>query len=175
MSDKPLFTIGDVHNFYALLDELGIELWLDGGWAVDALLDEQTRPHDDIDIVIEQKDVKPLRDALEARGYSETIRDDSRPINFVLSDTGREAGRIVDFHVIVLDDEGNGDYGDDKSAYPAWGLTGKGVIDGLKVRTLSPKLLVQFHQGYELRDKDYHDIPRICEKYGIDLPEGYRR
>lgn len=142
---------------------------------MDALLGEQTRPHDDIDIVIEQNNVQTLRDALEARGYTEVIRDDSRPINFVLSDTGREAGRIVDFHVIVLDEHGNGNYGDDKAAFPAWGLRGKGIIAGLAVQTLSPRLLVDFHQGYTLRDKDYHDIPRICEKFGIDLPEPYRR
>ena len=175
MSDTPLFTNEDVHDFYKLLDDLNIRIWLDGGWAVDALLGEQTRPHDDIDIVIEQQDVQTLRDALEARGYTEVIRDDSRPINFVLSDTGREAGRIVDFHVIVLDADGNGDYGDDEGVFPAWGLTGKGTIAGLEVQTLSPQLLVNFHQGYDLRDKDYHDIPRLCEKFGLVLPEVYQK
>lgn len=32
-----------------------MRVWLDGGWGVDALLGRQTRPHDDMDIVIEQK------------------------------------------------------------------------------------------------------------------------
>jgi len=36
------------------LRALGIEIWLDGGWGVDALLGEQTRPHKDLDIVVEQ-------------------------------------------------------------------------------------------------------------------------
>ena len=173
-TEAPQFTSADIHEFYKLLDELGIEVWLDGGWAVDALLGEQTRPHDDVDIIVEQKDVNALRTALEARGYREVIRDDTRPINFVLSDTGREAGRIVDFHVVVLDADGNGDYGEEKAAFPAWGLTGTGTIDGLNVRTLSPALLVQFHQGYTLRDKDFSDIPRLCEKFNIPLPDAYR-
>lgn len=171
--EKAQFTVDDVHDLYHLLDDLAVEIWLDGGWAVDALLGEQTRPHDDIDIVIESGDVSRLREALEARGYREVLRDDSRPINFVLSDTGREAGRIVDFHVIVLDAEGNGDYGDEKAAFPAWGLTGTGQIGGLAVRCLSLELLVQFHQGYPLRDKDFHDVARLCEKFSIPLPEQY--
>jgi lincosamide nucleotidyltransferase A/C/D/E len=34
-----------------LFESTGIEVWLDGGWAVDALLGEQTRPHKDVDII----------------------------------------------------------------------------------------------------------------------------
>lgn len=33
----------DVVDLYAHLTDLGIEVWLDGGWGVDALLGEQTR------------------------------------------------------------------------------------------------------------------------------------
>jgi lincosamide nucleotidyltransferase A/C/D/E len=43
------------------LEKLGIEIWVDGGWGVDALLGEQTRPHKDLDIAIQQKDVPQLR------------------------------------------------------------------------------------------------------------------
>jgi len=35
----------DVIDFYIKLENLGIEIWFDGGWGVDALLSEQTRPH----------------------------------------------------------------------------------------------------------------------------------
>jgi len=40
----------DVVDFYRTITQLGTELWIDGGWAVDALLGEQTRPHRDLDI-----------------------------------------------------------------------------------------------------------------------------
>ena len=44
-----------------LLETNAIEVWLDGGWAVDALLGVQTRPHEDVDIILAEADVGPLR------------------------------------------------------------------------------------------------------------------
>jgi hypothetical protein len=64
----------------------GIDLWLDGGWGVDALLGEQTRLHDDLDIVLEHKHVPTLRHALAGLGFRDIRRDDTRPWNFVLGD-----------------------------------------------------------------------------------------
>ena len=49
---------------YTRLENLGINIWIDGGWSVDALLGEQTRHHEDLDIVIQQKDVLKLRELL---------------------------------------------------------------------------------------------------------------
>ncbi|MFM7534474.1 MAG: nucleotidyltransferase domain-containing protein [Acidimicrobiales bacterium] len=39
-----------------LLGGAGLDLWVDGGWAVDALLGEQTRPHADLDLAIARAD-----------------------------------------------------------------------------------------------------------------------
>ena len=78
--------ITDVIGLYIQLNNLGIEIWLDGGWGVDALLGEQTRPHDDVDIVIQQKDVPKLRELLAMQGYKDVPRNDTRPWNFVLGD-----------------------------------------------------------------------------------------
>ncbi len=36
-----------------LVEADGIDVWLDGGWGVDALLGHQTREHDDLDLVVE--------------------------------------------------------------------------------------------------------------------------
>ena len=47
------------------LDEAGVEAWLAGGWGVDALLGEQTRPHLDLDLVFDA-DRDGERRALEA-------------------------------------------------------------------------------------------------------------
>ncbi len=57
-------TAADVIDLYAQLGDLGIQVWIDGGWGVDALLGEQTRPHGDLDIVIQQEDVPRLRELL---------------------------------------------------------------------------------------------------------------
>jgi lincosamide nucleotidyltransferase A/C/D/E len=42
----------DVVNLYDDLYHLGIGIWIDGGWGVDGLLGEETRPHADLDIFI---------------------------------------------------------------------------------------------------------------------------
>ena len=59
----------DVVEVVRLLEGLGIDVWLDGGWGVDALLGTQTRPHDDLDLVVQLEDVPKLRAALLDRGY----------------------------------------------------------------------------------------------------------
>ncbi len=59
----------DVIDLVQMLRHEGIDVWLDGGWGVDALLCEQTRPHEDLDIVIQEKDVPRLRELLGAQGY----------------------------------------------------------------------------------------------------------
>ena len=46
---EKLMTSIDVIDCYTTLENLGIEIWVDGGWGVDALLGEQTRPHKDLD------------------------------------------------------------------------------------------------------------------------------
>lgn len=41
----------DVINIYKLLTDSNIDVWLDGGWGVDALLREETRQHGDVHVV----------------------------------------------------------------------------------------------------------------------------
>jgi hypothetical protein len=40
-----------------LFESSGIEVWLDRGWGVDALLGTQTRPHKDVDIILRIADL----------------------------------------------------------------------------------------------------------------------
>lgn len=136
----------DVLDFYKTMSDVGVEVWIDGGWGVDALLGKQTRQHKDLDIAIEEKHVALLRDVLLVRGFREVRLEDARPWNFVLGD---ETGKEIDVHVIVLDDTGNGVYGPPEKGemYPAASLTGSGIIDGQKVRCISPEWAVRFHSG----------------------------
>lgn len=165
-------TARDAIDLYTKLSDLGIEIWIDGGWSVDALLGEQTRPHEDLDIVIQVKDVARLRVFLEARGYQDVERDDTSPWNFVLGDA---QGHSVDVHVIVFDAAGNGIYGPPERGemYPAASLTGVGVVDGHPVRCIASEYLVRFHTGYPLRAHDFHDVAALCQRFGIDYPEEY--
>jgi len=56
MSVKNKTTAQDVLNLCKGLETQGVKIWIDGGWAVDALLGKQSRPHEDVDIVIQEKD-----------------------------------------------------------------------------------------------------------------------
>lgn len=164
----------DVLDFYRAISELGVDVWIDGGWGVDALLGEQTRTHEDLDIAIQQKDVPVLRETLLARRYKEVKLEIARPWNFVLGD---EHGREIDVHVIVLDERGNGVYGppEKRELYPAESLTGTGTIGGQTVRCISAEWAVKFHSGYELREKDFRDVSNLCRKFGIELPAMYQQ
>jgi MEDS: MEthanogen/methylotroph, DcmR Sensory domain len=81
--------------------------------------------------------------------------------------------REVDVHVVVLDDNGNGQYGprDKEEMYPAAALTSTGSINGHPVRCISPECMVKFHSGYKLKEKDFRDVSVLCKKFGIPLPE----
>ena len=61
-------TAEDVVSLCKQLDELGIEMRIDGGWGVDALLGEQTRSHGDLDIALEYRFVPKVREYLESQG-----------------------------------------------------------------------------------------------------------
>jgi lincosamide nucleotidyltransferase A/C/D/E len=163
----------DAVQLYQFLSESGIDVWLDGGWAVDALLGEQTRPHGDLDIVIQQSSVSRLRDVLAGGGFGDVERDDSSAWNFVLEDSAR---RSVDVHVVVFDDDGNGVYGPVESGemYPVGCLSGVGAIDGHPVGCVTASPLVLVHTGYRLRPEDIHDVSALCARFDIPLPDDYR-
>lgn len=45
----------DVMEVLDRLRSAGVRFWVDGGWGVDALLGEQTREHEDLDLVVERE------------------------------------------------------------------------------------------------------------------------
>lgn len=163
----------DVIRIYLELNRLGVQIWIDGGWAVDALLSEQTRPHDDLDIAIERKDVTRLCVFLETKGYRDKPTPDTCEWNFVLSD---QKGNEIDVHVVSFDEAGNGYLGpkENNNVYPLGSLTGKGTIDGVTVDCIDAFHLVQFHTGYDLRAKDRADVKLLCDRFDISLPQDHR-
>ena len=162
---NPEMTAQDVVAFVQLLNQHHIAVYIDGGWGVDALLGEQTRIHADLDIAVEHKDVPQIRALLEARGYRDVPRDDTRDCNFVLGD---DAGHLIDFHSYTFDAEGKCVFG---VPYPFDSLSGTGSIDGFPVKCISPAWMVDFHTGYPLDENDYHDVKLLCERFGIALPQ----
>ncbi|QSO54154.1 GNAT family N-acetyltransferase [Alicyclobacillus curvatus] len=161
-----------VVNLVSQFEAIGVRVWMDGGWAVDALLGQQTRPHGDLDIVVQSQEVRQTRYVLESLGYQDKVDCDTRPWNFVMAD---EAGHEIDFHVIEFDEDGNGVYGPSELGlfYPTDSLTGQGVIGRHPVSCVSPEWLVRFHTGYEFDEQDVHDVMALHRRFGVPLPDEY--
>ena len=60
----------EASDIYQRLVDNNIRVWLVGGWGIDALLGEETRPHKDLDIITVVDDVVPMRDLLGRDGYT---------------------------------------------------------------------------------------------------------
>lgn len=162
----------DVREVLDALESAGVESWLDGGWGVDALLGEQTRTHQDIDLVVRVSDVATMRSALAGHGF--TLVEGVPDSNFVLRDSG---DREVDVHPVRFDEEGNGIYrmedGNDW-IYPAGGFSGRGTIGGRGVKCLSPDIQMLNHAGgYEPAETDFHDMRLLHERFGTELQGPY--
>jgi lincosamide nucleotidyltransferase A/C/D/E len=142
-----------------------IDVWLDGGWGVDALLGRETREHDDLDVVTELRHSDRVAALLRGLGYE--LVAGGAPKSFVLVDAD---GRQVDVHPVVFDSEGGGVYqmeGDRTWTYPAQGFSGRGTVAGRPVRCLSPDVQVLVHAGYELGEKDYRELRLLSEEFGV--------
>lgn len=157
-----------VVELYRLFEENGVEIWVDGGWGVDALLEEQTREHTDLDIAIDHAHEPKMRQLLDERDYKVVMTNDKTEWNYVLGDGHSE----IDVHVFGFDEAGNNTYG---TKYPKDSLTGVGKINGQVVRTIDPVWMVQFHTRYELADTDRHDVKVLCAKFNIPLPDVHQK
>lgn len=160
-----------------MLDRLaaaGVRAWVDGGWGVDALLDEETRPHRDLDLVVAQDALEPAASALASLGYAhDPLTRPGLPARLVLRARGQ---RHVDLHPVVLDAHGNGwqPLGEGAfGAYPADGLQGVGIIGGREVRCLTPQLQLRHHLGYPPDDDDRRDLRLLAVRFGLALPPGW--
>jgi lincosamide nucleotidyltransferase A/C/D/E len=180
----------EVVELYSLLLEHGVQLWIDGGWGIDALLGRQTRPHKDLDAIAAFDDLPAMTAVLSEGGFVlKEIWGESRPVRhegrvllvgtgepggdvataFVLKDA---RGRELDVHVMRLDELGHGiPVWDSIWSFPPDALEGHGVIAGSPVRCLSAATHMRTHTGYELQDKDRQDLRFLHERFGIDYPE----
>jgi lincosamide nucleotidyltransferase A/C/D/E len=174
MSMKPEMIPTALVELLRLFESAAIPVWLDGGWGVDALLQTQTRPHKDVDVVLPVAHVPKLRELLAARGFA--VREGKPPHSFVLTNG---AGLEVDVHAVTFDGAGNGVYrmqsGEDW-VYPAEGFNGRGLVEGVAVRCLSPAAQVLGHaHGYVPAEKDFRDMELLAERFRVELPPQLQR
>jgi lincosamide nucleotidyltransferase A/C/D/E len=159
----------------ALLDRLeraGVSASIDGGWGVDALLERQTRDHEDLDLVVALSDVAAIRRALDPDGFA--MHEDHLPVRFVLR---ARSGEQIDFHTVTFDAEGGGvqpQPGGGVFRYPPEGFV-HGRISARVVACVSAPVQVLCHLGYEPSPKDASDLLALCEAFHLPVPSPYRR
>ena len=174
MSDDSEMTADGLIEVLGWIGDAGIEVWLDGGWGVDALLETQTRAHKDADVIVALADTEALTRLLEGHGFRE--KAGGRPENFVMGD---DRGREVDIHVVEFDAEGNGNYrmgNGELWVFPARGFSGRGRVKGMRVRCLSPEIAVACHaSGYVPKDTDFADMEHLKRRFRVELPPQLRR
>ena len=160
-----MMTAADVAEVLDALDAAGVEIWLDGGWGVDALLGEQTRPHDDLDLVVSRADLERVRAALPEFEHDDTL-EPGLPARFVLRDP---RGRQIDLHPVEFDERGGWQELPDgtRGLYPHEHLDATGTIGGRGVRCISAELQLRHHQGYEPTPRDEHDVAALVERFGL--------
>ncbi|HEY5639406.1 MAG TPA: amino acid transporter [Dehalococcoidia bacterium] len=167
-----MMTSEDVLAVMDALSAAGCRTWLDGGWAVVAIIGDETREHDDLDLVGELGAVEVAGRALEPLGYR--LETDERPVRVVFAGAG---GRSVDFHTVVFDEEGGGVQPQPSGGtfrYPPEGFESKGVVGGRLLPCLSAEVQLACHTGYEPGSNDRHDVALLAERFGLTLPPGYR-
>ena len=158
----------DVIDLLKKTGQLGIDVWITGGWGVDALIGRQTRPHNDIDFFVQKKDTAVFTKMIRSNGYCETNIEEIDIM--VWCDT---YDRIIDLHLFEFAGEGTLRF--QNKIYPADIFNGKGTIGGITVRCMPAEAQVQYHKDYEIREKDIQDVLLLCKTFGLPIPEEYEK
>ncbi|MCX5406467.1 amino acid transporter [Streptomyces sp. NBC_00335] len=155
----------DVLSVLALLRRAGADVWVGGGWGIDALLGRRTRDHRDLDLMHRQEQEPAVVAALAEAGFSERL--DRRPVRFVVAHAD---GREVDLHPLVFAGDGSAVQASPEPGrpfrYPASCFV-TGGIGGTAVPCLSVEQQVSFHQGYEPTGRDRQDMAHLRQAFGV--------
>lgn len=155
MSRKKVTTKEDLMIIIHLLENAGIRYWLDGGWGVDILAGKQTRAHRDIDINFDSQHTEKLLNILFKYGYK--VDTDWKPVRIELYS---DKYGYLDIHPFILNEDGTSKQADLEGGWYEFDkdLFSNAVFEGKIIPCISLKGQKLFHSGYELRDKDKHDI-----------------
>ncbi len=130
-------------------------VWIGGGWGVDALVGRQTRPHGDLDVLIDAPSLPAVRALLDGLGFAPT--EDWLPVRV---EVAHPDGRRVDVHPVTFAADGSGTQpglDDTVFVYPV-GCTTTGYVDGQPVTCLTAAQQLLFRQGFTWRKVDHHDV-----------------
>ena len=163
-------TADDVLAVLDLLAAGGITVWVDGGWAVDVLLGEQTRPTR-TSTSASSPTIPSRRWPCSRPMASPSGATNGRPPSPCATPTDSE----VDLHPVRPTADGGGD-----QVLPDGGLwhydpPGTGTIGGRPIICLSLETQVRAHLGFDPRPEHVADMARLRDRFGIDLPAPYDR
>jgi lincosamide nucleotidyltransferase A/C/D/E len=142
-----------------LLAEADVQVWVAGGWGIDALVGRQTRRHDDLDLVISNAPEEYLR--LEAALTRDGFRAEKPEFNAGLPMPWRHAwhddGHCIEVMPVPL---GEPPFGMplNQAAPPAEPPFDHGRIGGQPVLCLAARLQIALHKGYPTRRIDISDL-----------------
>jgi lincosamide nucleotidyltransferase A/C/D/E len=157
-----------VVRLVSMLEAAGVGVWLIGGWAIDALVGKQHRPHDDLDILIADADVERAGLVLSGEGYQGDI---ARVGSTYVVDA---AGHQIDVHVVSIRADGTAVYrmeDDEAWTYPPGALNGRGEVLGKVVRCVSAEMMMLDHTtGYPLDAIHQSDVEALSAAFGIRVP-----
>ena len=146
------------------LGKAGVHAWLAGGWGVDALLGEQTRPHQDLDLVFDADHDGERRaiGALEALGFQVMGREPVKTLwwseRIALSD---DRGHVVDLHPVSGADFQAALRAHSENPFVT------GTVAGRTVSCLGPSIQLRLHEGYDdATEADRADVELLRGEVG---------
>src|SRR5579863_970023 len=151
------------------LEAANVGFWLAGGWGVDALVGNQTRRHDDLDVVIDdfETGAPTACRALAALGFR--LLDARRhaiwmPDRWHLrNDTMSQVDLLsIDWDLLstALGVQASNGSGSRSDALRRVAFA-EGTVDGRSVPCLSARVQVLYHSGFEPRAVHRHDVELV--------------
>lgn len=158
ITQKERVTKDDLFAILDLLDTLGMQYWVDGGWGVDLLTGKQNREHRDLDIDFDVVYLDRLLNLLRQNGYN--ISTDWRPVRIELYH--RQLG-FLDIHPLVIETNGNARQSDGKEGWYEFKKSYFTTVlfEKRKIPCISLEGQFLFHTGYEPREKDLIDLQNL--------------
>lgn len=153
-----------VAEFFREWRALGLRVWLDGGFCVEALVGRTLRPHSDLDVAVERGDFGRFAAWCEAAGFASEPSDSADIVVFA------RKGVRLDAHIVEHGADGAYVSG---VAYPNGSLTGEATIAGERVSCIAPEWLLRFKTSYAPQEKDRIDVRALCDRFGWPVPPSH--
>ena len=158
------------------LEAEGMPYWLAGGWGVDALVGRRTRPHKDIDVVIEDFDQNEprVRKVFQALGFEHVAMDRGGVWMPSRSNFEDSAGHRIELLAIDWDhlrrafdqDPERSSQSDAQPGDLAREVFCTGMIQGRKLPCLTVPAQLLFHTGFPLESAGQNDVSLLRTELG---------